>query len=618
MSLPPYLQDLNPNIYLSSNNYIVLDFEVAHYGIILEGAAKADPSAMCTATDMLLAVWRMPDDTYKRIWADEYGMQELIYDVQQVDFVVCHASKFELAWLKRCGADVNNILPYCTMLGEYVRAGNRRNIRLDLDTTCKRYGIPGKVSWVSLLIKQGVCPSEIPASDLEKYCVQDVRATHTLFIKQRKVLHERNILAVAFTRNIVTPVLVDIESRGMHIDKNMVAPVYKRVNKAQGKILRLIDTFTGGINPNSYKQVGEYLYDVLGFNELTGRGGKPKRSPAGSRLTDKGTIAALKPTTPEQHKFLRLKTAQAKLHAKLSRALSPLTRCIEETEEHILHANFNQHISRTLRLTSTGKRFKAQLQNIANIYKKLFNSRYKNWLIGDIDSGKLEFVVGAHIYQDKQAIQDILDGRDIHLTTASYYCKKSESKINSEERRANKPSTFRPMFSSGLFGNDIDKAYAKYFKSRYAIMEAGMKAKIYKAYTDNKLVGPTGLISYWTLKKTKKGNYYEGEEQVRNFDIQHLATGDMMQIGITYLYHRTRHLESFMTCVIHDSAVLEVKPEERKELESIGEVAFIEDIIYYMKQVYDIDFTPGLLSAEWKFNTNWTYDKIIINKGTLK
>jgi hypothetical protein len=73
---------------------------------------------------------------------------------------------------------------------------------------------------------------------------------------------------------------------------------------------RRMDAMTGGINWRSSKQVGEFLYDTLKFEELRKPNGEPKRNaptklhPNGSRLTDQKTLELLKAETPEQKQFL--------------------------------------------------------------------------------------------------------------------------------------------------------------------------------------------------------------------------------------------------------------------------------------------------------------------------
>ena len=61
---------------------------------------------------------------------------------------------------------------------------------------------------------------------------------------------------------------------------------------------------TGGINPKSPKQVAEFLYDNLKFDELSDYKGNPIRTPSGGRKTDEQTCLALKPRTEAQKAFI--------------------------------------------------------------------------------------------------------------------------------------------------------------------------------------------------------------------------------------------------------------------------------------------------------------------------
>jgi len=100
------------------------------------------------------------------------------------------------------------------MLGEYVIGGNRTGEGywpVNLDDTLARWGLGGKDSEISELIKSGVCPSEIDPEKLRKYCKQDVDQTLALFMLQRRQLHRDGLLPVFFLRNLFTgPCVSDI------------------------------------------------------------------------------------------------------------------------------------------------------------------------------------------------------------------------------------------------------------------------------------------------------------------------------------------------------------------------------------------------------------------------
>jgi len=100
---------------------------------------------------------------------NEFEQGELVEAIQSADFIVAHFAKFELQWLVLAGLDISRILPWDTVLGEYVLAGNRRRA-LDLDSVSRRRNLgSGKEDLVSSLIQSGICPSEIPEQWLIEY-----------------------------------------------------------------------------------------------------------------------------------------------------------------------------------------------------------------------------------------------------------------------------------------------------------------------------------------------------------------------------------------------------------------------------------------------------------------
>jgi len=362
--LPNFLEALDPNIY-KSENFLVVDFETTNldYG-----------SALQPDNRLLMAVWWSPTFGWKEIVGNEYEMGPLLDDIASVDFVIAHNTKFELQWLAKCGSDIGTILPYDTMLGDYVLSGNRQ-FRVSLAACAKRYKLGHKTDWVSKYLKDGTCLSELPSSSVLKYCRQDVKLTAEVFYRQRRKLVDRNLLPVAYTRNIFTPVLADIEAHGMHIDKEQVVLEYKQVFKEHAAICERIDELTGGINPNSNPQKANFFYKEMGFRiplQDTGKPyvGKPTKDwPDGLPKTNKDAIAALKPSNARQRLCCELFKEQSMLDTKLSKTLKPLYTCCIENKDQLLYAKFNQAVTKTHRLSSTGRKYGCQFQNFPRKYK---------------------------------------------------------------------------------------------------------------------------------------------------------------------------------------------------------------------------------------------------------
>jgi len=434
--LPPFIERLDPNIFWS-DNYVVLDFETTNKD---KGFAGREDNRIVLATWILgeQHPLRLRDGYVRKLrsraspgisrsgvsWklGNEFEQGELVEAIQSADFIVAHFAKFELQWLVRAGVDISRILPWDTVLGEYVLAGNRRRA-LDLDSAATRRKIgTGKESLVSALISSGVCPSEIAEQWLVEYGCTDTSLAHQIFLQQREELTSAGLLPVMYTRCITTPVLADIELNGLQLDEKEVQSEYESVQRDHARASEELRRITGGINLGSPKQVAGYLYDHLKFEELS-RAGKPDRTPAGGRRTDTEAIERLVAKTPKQSEFAELYGKFRPLDTKLG-ILEKLLACCKEKGGR-LYASLNQAVTGTHRLSSSGKEYKVQIQNIDRKLKKIFKARHPDWVVGEADGAQLEFRVAAHLGRDPIALADIRDPKfDAHYQTAEIIYKK--------------------------------------------------------------------------------------------------------------------------------------------------------------------------------------------------
>lgn len=415
--LPTFLKNPNPEIFLG-DNYVVLDFETTNI-------KKGSPHE--AENRILFTAWRVgpghPEYKHqergecKALWGPEYELYGLIEDIERSDFLVAHFTKFELGWLQRAGLDLYSTLAYCTLIGEYVIAGNRR-FDLDLDTTLSRYGLGGKLSVVSKMIKGGICPSEIPRPWLEKYGCVDVLQTEKLFLRQRDVLHSNDLLPVQFTRCIFTNPLVSISRKGMALSKERVEKVHKTFSKNLAVLQRQFNEAFGGVNTNSPKQLIELLYTDLKFPIPKDRYGKELRTDKGNLKTDVNTIPLLKAKTKKQKLFKQLILKITNISSALSKNLNSMKRCLEETKDGIVLFVFNQAVTQTQRLSSNGYNYSMQGQNIARIFKPLFKARKRGWKIGERDYAQLEYRGAVFLGKDSAGIRSIQERVDRHDKTA--------------------------------------------------------------------------------------------------------------------------------------------------------------------------------------------------------
>ena len=594
--LPEFLANPQPDLYLS-DNYTVLDFETTtrDYG------TPHDPE-----NSLLCAVWKNgpahPRPGMYRAVGDEFHMLDVVADVSLSDFYVAHNSKFECGWLERCGMNIATNLPFCTMLAELALAGNRQ-WGLKLKDCLDRREMPSK-DVIGTLIVNGVDTRNIPMPWLLHYCGIDVERTEALFLDQRQSLKRALLLPVAFTRNILTPVLYDIEGKGLHLDKDRVYTVYNYFESERKRLEGDWNELTGGVNVNSPKQKRELLYETLSIPVPDNDMGKPMQTPKGEPATDAAAINAMRLTTQKQKDVVGTLRNLAKVKGALSKYVNKLKDCADN--EGILTANFLQNSAGTHRLASSGRNYNIQHQNFQNRFRPVVAARRKGWFMGDGDSAGIEFRTAVDLARDEQGLADISGGVDVHSNTASIVFldewdgeSNPKSGRNKTLRKAAKPHTFKPLYG-GESGTERQRAYYSWFRERYQEinrMQTGWADTVLRRKC---LRTATGLQFYWpNAKVNRRGELgWPEKQQVYDYPIQSFATAEMCPTASVYLWHimRAVGMESFLVALVHDSAVGEIHPDERDPWAAYLQYCFNKLIVWYLRQVYDYEWVTPLAS----------------------
>ncbi len=104
-----------------------------------------------------------------------------------------------------------------------------------------------------------------------------------------------------------------------------------------------------------------------------------------------------------------------------------------------------------------------------------------------------------------------------------------------------------------------------------------------------------------------RSGYVTNTTQICNYSVQGFATADIIPIALTYLWHalRVAGVQSFIVNTIHDSAVLEVHPDEVDIVREIAVKCFTTDVYTYLKEVYNIEFNVPL-GTGFKAGKHWT------------
>lgn len=601
--LPKFLRNYEYNTYATSKNYLCIDFETT---------ALDKGSALNGANELVL--WVATHASGVTGSGSSSNFKQLIKWIHDCDFIIAHNAKFELQWLYRLGLEPGSVMVYDTMLAEKVLKGNIRT-DFSLDGVASSYGLENKDEIVKRMIHGGTDPSDISPQRLFEYCKQDVKLTLDVFQAQLPRLQKDKLLPVLFTRCLTCIVLADLEKNGMKLDPDLVQQEYRKTLFESQTLLSELHELTGGINPKSRQQVAEFLYATLGFQELQDYKGNVLKTPGGDPRTGDEVVSQLKPKTKEQKQFLDAFLAYVPIKKKLE-TLTKFNECCAANE--LLQFNYNQHTVATHRLSSNGKKYKIQGQNISRGFKRLFHSRHHEWLIGDVDETQMEFRAAGFLGRDLQILDDVRNKVDIHRNTAAAMLKKPAEAITKDERTEYKPDTFAPLYGR-VNGTPEQKRYGEFFKARYHSIVKCQEGWAYEVLANKKLVLASGLIVYWPDIQMKRNGRITHSTEVSNYPIQSFCGAELTPIGLIYLWYFMRGMQSFLVNTVHDSVVAELHPDEVEEWYRLCREAFTVFRVEYLKKVYKLnyDFPLGIAysaASHWGQGVDIEYERNLMSK----
>lgn len=605
--LPSFVKVPDPGIY-EFGVPLFFDFETTNH---------SKGSAIDQRNNTVCVAWQLGWNGEVQLeWGNEWELVRFMEAVEQADVLVAHNAKFDLMWLYRCGFPPASKVVYDTQIAEYVIGGNRYQLsKLSLEKSLKRHGLPGKENVVSNMIKRGICPSEIPREWLAMYAIQDVAALPKLMGKQLEVMRHTRLLPVVYNRCLLTPVLADIERNGMQLDADLVRTKYTELQAELQELTKRMNKMTGGINVRSGVQLGAYLYDELGFDEVMEKRGRdwlPRRTASGRRATDADTISRLKAKTKAQREFLSLYTEVREVDTQLTKYLAKFDACCKESGG-ILKAQFNQCNTQTHRLSSSGLQYTTQFQNLPRAYKRFFKAKRPGYVVVEVDGSQLEFRVAAHMGRDEAALQDIRQGVDVHSFTAGVLTEAGQE----TDRQGAKEHTFKPLYG-GSSGTEAEKAYYAAFKSRYPGIASAQQDWIAHVLEHKFLETEWGLRYYWGDTKRDRSGYITNTTSICNYPVQAFATAEIIPAALVLLWHLLNviGLEAEIVNTIHDSIVAEVSGSDVKAYNELVKWAMVDGVYEFIYNLYGIKLVCQL-GCGIKVAEHWaqTKDEIKYERG---
>ena len=265
-----------------------------------------------------------------------------------------------------------------------------------------------------------------------------------------------------------------------------------------------------------------------------------------------------------------------------------------------LHVRLLQHRTSTGRFSGADPNMQNKPRGGTFPVKRVFVSRWTGGQIMEADFAQLEFRVAAFLGQDKVAIDEVATGFDVHAYTAKVITDAGQP----TSRQAGKEHTFAPLYGASSYGRSpaVGKYYDQFTKKYRGI--AQWHSRLAKeALNTGKIRTPSGReFAFPDIERRRNGSVSHFTK-IKNFPVQSLATADIVPVALLHIDKLLNDLNSCIVNSVHDSIVIDVHPNETKEvIEVINKTNSV--LKQLIEQRWNIDFNVPLL-LEAKIGSNW-------------
>ena len=360
-------------------------------------------------------------------------------------------------------------------------------------------------------------------------------------------------------------VLSAMEAEGFKIDKEVLEGLAKKFNQeisiTQKEIYSLAEE---EFNISSPKQLGKILFDKLDLPVI-------KKTKTGY-----STNAEVLEKLEDKHPIIKKVIYYRQITKLNSTYIEGLRNVIDE--DGFIHSSFNQLVTTTGRLSST----EPNLQNIPIKYemgreiRKMFIPKNAGDILLSCDYSQIELRILAHMSADKNMIDAFKNHSDIHRKTASEVFNVSFDEVTPLMRSRAKAVNFGIIYGISDFSLAKDLKITKKEAAEYMQIYFDRYPNI-KTYLD-KLIKEAKDKGYVLtilnrrrfipeIKASNKIVQALGERLAMNAPIQGSAA-DIIKIAMVNVYKRlcSEKLKSSIILQVHDELILNVKPEEEKQV----------------------------------------------------
>jgi DNA polymerase I len=350
--------------------------------------------------------------------------------------------KYDMLLLKRYGINVAPIDD--TMLMSY--AFESGDVGHGMDELSERHLGHKPIAFkdVAGSGKSTVTFDRVPIDRATAYAAEDADVTLRLWMLfKQKLLRQRKVTVYETLERPLVPVLVQMESEGILVDRGVLARLSQEFATSQAAMEQAIYGVVGApFNIGSPKQLGDILFGQMGL-----QGGK--KTATGAWSTDSSTLEDLAAQGVDLAKRVLEWRQLAKLRSTYTEALP-----------NFMHPKTGRvHTSYAMASTSTG-RLSSTDPNLQNIPVRTEEGRRirtafvapPGFKLVSADYSQIELRVLAHVADIPQLKKAFAEGLDIHAMTASEMFGVPIEGMDSSVRRRAKAINFGIIYGISAFG----------------------------------------------------------------------------------------------------------------------------------------------------------------------
>ncbi len=436
----------------------------------------------------------------------------------------------------------------------------------------KNFGIECNCRFEDVSLLKYLCDFNAINLDLKGLCEYylydfeySAYALSSLYNKYRQMLAEDKIESLY--EDIEKPlaaVLFEMEREGVKLSLDVLNELSERYEEIIAEYKKKIFEKCGcEFNLNSPAQLGDVLYNKLGFTAVKKKTGKYS--------TSADVLEKLKGDNPVIDDILKYRMYQ-KLRSTYLEGYRPLI----DKDNPIVHTTYNQTITSTGRLSSTNP----NLQNIpireneGRELRKLFVPREGNVFV-DADYSQIELRLLAHFSGCKELIKAYNDGVDIHSVTASQVFGVKLEEVTPKMRREAKAVNFGIIYGISDFGlsKNLDiplqtaRGYIEKYFETYSAVKEYMNSNVEFAKKHGYVSTLTGRKRI--IPEINSPNFnlrLFGERAAMNMPLQG-SSADIIKIAMLNVSKALKKagLNAKLILQVHDELVIDA-PEEEKEI----------------------------------------------------